>query len=477
MAEDTKTIGITVKKDDDMPEWYTQVCLKAELADFSPIKGCMVIRPNGLSMWTSIQDFFNKRMKLMGVRNAYFPLFIPESFFKKEAEHAKGFKPEVAWVESKEDQGERLAIRPTSEAIMYDSYSKWVRSWRDLPLRINQWCNVVRWEVSDTKLFLRTREFLWQEGHCVYETEEECDKETRLVLDEYVMVAEELLAIPVLKGYKSEHEKFAGASRTYTFEALMPDGKALQTGTSHNLGQNFGKAFDIQFVGKDKEKHYPYQNSWGISTRMIGAVVMVHGDNKGLVLPPRAAENKVVIVPIIFDNTKDSVLEKAQEVKTMLHELNPIIDDRDEYNPGYKYNHWELRGIPLRIEIGPKDVEKESVMLVRRDTGKKESVKIEHIQEKVKETLDAMHHEMFEKAKKYLYENIVEVASFSEFVEAIKDRKMVKVPSCGKIECEDKVKELTNATCRVIPFVHKTEENCFHCNEKARHIAYFARSY
>jgi prolyl-tRNA synthetase len=477
-TEELKTLGITVKKSDDMPEWYGQVCQKAELAEPSVIKGCMIIRPNGMQIWENIQAFFDARIKTYGVKNAYFPTLIPESFFKREEAHAEGFKAEVAWIEKKDEGGERLALRPTSETIMYDSYSRWIRSWRDLPLRINQWCNVFRWEVSDTKVFLRTREFLWQEGHCVYETEEECEKETKEYLQEYVRVAEELLAFPVLTGKKSEHEKFAGAKTTYTIEALMPDGKALQMGTSHNLGQHFAKAFGIEYVGSDKEKHLPWQNSWGISTRMIGAVVMVHGDDKGFVLPPRVAQNKVVIVPILFDDTKDKVVAKCKELMHELAEFNPILDDRIEYNPGFKFNHWELRGIPFRLELGPKDLEKDSVVFVRRDTGKKEFIKTSEIKKKIHHSIDEMHGDMFSKAKKAMETNIVSVKEFKEFEEAVKDRKLIKAAHCGNFDCEEQIKQKTTATCRcIIEKEVSKEDACFNCGEKAKYFAYFAKNY
>ena len=293
--------GLTIKKGENFSEWYNQVVQKAELADYSDVKGFMVIRPNAYSIWEQIQSYFDQRIKTLGVRNAYFPLLIPESFFKKESEHAKGFAPEVAWISNKdENTTERLAIRPTSETIMYDSYSKWIRSWRDLPLRINQWCNVVRWETKATRLFLRTREFLWQEGHCVYETKEECDKETLQFLEEYRKTCEEILAIPVLVGRKTEKEKFSGAFYTLSVDGIMPDGKTLQMGTSHNLGQGFAKSFGISFLDRNEKKSVPWQNSWGISTRLIGAVIMAHGDDHGLVLPPKVAYNKVVIIPLLF---------------------------------------------------------------------------------------------------------------------------------------------------------------------------------
>ncbi|MBM3247668.1 proline--tRNA ligase, partial [Candidatus Pacearchaeota archaeon] len=358
-----KDKGITVTKEQDMPTWYEQVCLKAEIADFGPVKGTMVIRPNGYAIWQAIQDYFNANIvKPNNVRNAYFPLFIPESFFKKESEHAQGFSPEVAWLDtSVSGEGERIAIRPTSETIMYDSYSKWIRSYKDLPLKINQWCNVVRWETQATKLFLRSREFLWQEGHCVYETEKECEEDTINYIKLYQKLCKELLALPTMIGQKTEKEKFAGAKATYAIEGFMPDGKALQCGTSHNLGQGFAKAFNISFLGKDEKQHLPWQNSWGLSTRLLGGTIMTHSDNKGLVLPPKAAENKLVIVPIIIAKNQ-APLKKAKELAKQLQEFNPIIDEREGYSAGYKFSEWEMRGIPLRIEIGPRDLEENKIV-------------------------------------------------------------------------------------------------------------------
>jgi prolyl-tRNA synthetase len=471
--------GITVKKEEDMPEWYSQVVLKAELAEYSPIKGCMVIRPYGYAIWQQITDFFNARLKKLKVQNAYFPMFIPESFFKKEAEHAKGFKPEVAWVQNKdEDSNERLALRPTSETIIYYFFSKWIRSWRDLPYRINQWCNIVRWEVSDVKLFIRSREFLWQEGHCAYETEEECRTETLMYLEEYRRVAEELLSIPVILGRKTEKEKFAGAKATYTIESLMPDGKSLQLGTSHELAQGFAKAFDIQFLGKDEQKHYPWQNSWGISTRMIGACVMMHSDNKGLVLPPRIASIKVVIVPIFYEKDKDKILTACKEIKKSL-KVESEFDDREGYTPGWKFNEWELKGVPIRLELGPKDMEKDQVVLVRRDTGEKQCVKIMDVNKRIDEVLKAIQENLYFKAKKRIDENTVETKNWNEFMEFIKQRKLVKTIFCGEVTCEEEIKEKTGgATSRCIPFnSEKPNENCVHCGKKAQYEIYFSKNY
>jgi len=489
MSKEEK-LGIKAKKEEDFSEWYNEVVIKGELAEHSVIKGFMVIRPSGYAIWEKIQNYFDGNIKKIGVKNAYFPLLIPESFFKKEAEHAKGFAPELAWIEQKED-GVRYAIRPTSETIMYDSYSRWIRSWRDLPLRINQWCNVLRWEVKQTKLFLRTREFLWQEGHCVYETEKECDKESLVYLDEYKKVCEELLAIPVLEGKKTDKERFAGAIETYSLEALMPDGKALQMGTSHNLGQNFAKAFGIKFLGKDEKEYLPWQNSWGISTRLIGALVMVHSDDKGLVLPPKVAPVQIVIVPIYFKDKK-KILKKAIEIKNMLENqrfsaptslelknYNIILDDRDDYTPGWKYNEWELKGVPLRIEIGPKDVAKNQVVLVRRDNNKKEFVKISNLDQKIKKTLEDMQKNLFNKAKKFLNSNIVSSNSFNDFNKKLKNRKLVKAFFCGRVECEDEIKDKTNgATSRLISFDQpKKIGECIHCNKEGKFLVIFGKAY
>jgi prolyl-tRNA synthetase len=470
--------GITVKKEEDMPEWYEQVCLKSGLAEFSPVKGCMVIKPNGYQIWESIQDYFNKEIKKKGVRNAYFPLFIPESFFKKEAEHAEGFSPEVAWIDKESSgKGERLAIRPTSETIMYDSYSKWIRSYKDLPLRINQWCNIVRWETQQTKLFLRSREFLWQEGHCVYETEKECDKETKGIINLYQQVAEDLLAMPVLVGKKTDKEKFAGAKYTLTIEAFMPDGKSLQSGTSHNLGQSFAKGFGISFLGRDEKKHLPWQNSWGISTRLIGGMVMTHSDDRGLVLPPKVAYNKIVIIPILFDKTKGVVIKKAKEIEEELKKYNPILDDSEEYSPGYKYSEYELQGIPLRIEIGPRDIDNKQVVVARRDSGKKEFVKIKDLSKKIPEILDQMQKDMLSKAKKFLKSQIVEVKNWGEFVKGIKEKKIVKTSWCNESECEDLIKDKADgATSRCI-IEEKASGKCPQCGKKAKVVIYFSKSY
>jgi prolyl-tRNA synthetase len=477
--QDTK--GITVKKEEDMAEWYGQVVVKSELADYAPIRGFMIIRPRGYALWQAIQDELNGKIYKIGVRNAYFPLFIPESFFKKEATHAEGFNPEVAWIERQEGEIERFAVRPTSETIMYDSYGRWIRSWRDLPLRLNQWCNIVRWEVQDTKIFLRTREFLWQEGHCVYETEKECHKETLKYLELYRQVSEELLAIPVIPGRKSERERFAGAKNTYAIEGLMPDGKALQMGTSHDLGQGFAQAFGISFLGKDGTKQIPWQNSWGFTTRLIGALVMTHGDNKGLVLPPRIAENKIAIVPILFDTTKDVTLAKARELAKALKKFNPILDDRAEYSAGWKFNEHELNGIPLRIELGPKDIEKDQCVVVRRDTGEKKFVPLPELQTEIRRLLDEMQSQMFERARKRMQESIRTINTWAEFEQGDRDKRLMLAPHCGVVECEQEIKDVTKGvTARCIPLKGErlsTGAMCVRCGKKAKYNIYFARAY
>ena len=478
--EDNK--GITAKKEENMPEWYEQVILKSELAEHAPIKGCMVIRPAGYAVWQSIQDYFNEVMKKYGVKNAYFPMFIPESFFQREASHAKGFKAEVAWVEPKTEDSQRYAIRPTSETIMYDAYAKWIRSWRDLPLRINQWCNICRWEVQDCKLFLRSREFLWQEGHCVYETEEECDKEAQQFLQEYKKLAEEILAIPVIIGKKTEKEKFAGAKTTYTMESIMPDGKALQMGTSHNLGQGFARAFGITYKGKDMKEMTPWQNSWGVSTRLIGALVMMHSDNKGLVLPPKVAATQVVIVPILFEDTREKVMKAARDIAIELQKvgIRANVDERDGYSPGWKFNEWEMKGIPVRIEIGPKDLEKQHCVVVRRDIGKKEFIALDAVKKEMPKILDAMQKDLFAKAEKHVKSSIGSATNWQEFMDAINNKKMVRVFFHESEELEAEIKEKTSGvTTRCIPFDAKDAKGkkCFYSGKPATTEVLFAKNY
>src|SRR5215813_6353969 len=389
MAKQETFVTEITPRSQDFSQWYLDVVRKAELADYSPVKGCMVIRPYGYAIWEQIQQAFDREFKKSGHVNAYFPLFIPESFLRKEAEHVEGFAPQVAYVThgGGEELAEKLVVRPTSEAIIGTMYAKWIKSWRDLPVLVNQWANVVRWE-KKTYPFLRTTEFLWQEGHTAHETEDEAEAETLKILDLYADVCESVLAVPVVKGRKSESEKFAGASRTYSIEALMGDGRALQAGTSHNLGQNFAKAFEITFQGRDKTLQHVWGTSWGVTTRLIGAVIMTHGDDSGLVLPPRVAPHQVVMVPIGRDNWRETVLPKAKEIQAELAAagIRVTLDERDE-RPGWKFAEWELRGVPLRVEIGPKDIEKSQVLIARRDTREKLGVPMDGLAGRVKEML------------------------------------------------------------------------------------------
>ena len=482
MEKEIEFVKEIASKEKNFSQWYVDVVRKAELADYTTIKGCMVIRPYGYGLWENMQAGLDRRIKETGHKNAYFPLFIPESLLKKEAEHVEGFAPELAWVTHGGNQKleERLAVRPTSEAIICSLYSKWVRSWRDLPILINQWVNIVRWE-KVTRLFLRTTEFLWQEGHTAHKSEQEAEEETLKILNQvYRDYIEKDLAIPVIVGRKTEKEKFAGALHTYTLEALMSDGKMLQAGTSHNLGQNFAKAFDIKFLDEDQQEKYVWQTSWGTTTRLIGALVMVHGDERGLKLPPKVAPVQVIIVPIMFDKTKKEVLEKAESIRTILKkDFRVEIDIRDGYTPGWKFNEWEMRGVPLRLEIGPKDIAKGQVMLARRDTGEKIAVKEEKLVEIVKELLDNIQENLFTRAKKFLEENIREASDYNEFKKIIeKQRGLIKTYWCGSKDCEDKIKEETKASIRCIPF--KQEEasgKCIYCGKESSTLVYFARAY
>ena len=440
----------------------------------------MVIKPYGYGIWENIQKELDRRFKETGHENAYFPLLIPESLLKKEAEHVEGFAPEVAWVThgGNEKLGERLVVRPTSETIICAMYSKWIQSYRDLPLLYNQWCSVVRWEKT-TRPFLRTAEFLWQEGHTAHATAEEAQEETLRMLEVYREFAENVLAIPMVTGQKTEKEKFAGALKTYTIEALMQDGKALQSGTSNNLGQHFAKVFDIQFLDKDGQLKYVYQTSWGVSTRLIGGIIMVHGDERGLVLPPRVAPIQVIIVPIAIH--KEGVLDKAREIYQQLKDagVRVKLDDRDTQSPGWKFNEWELKGVPLRLEIGPKDIEKNQVVLVRRDNFEKSFVSMDNLAETVKEMLDKVHDGMYQKALDMRERHTHVANNMEEFVDVLENKKgFVKAMWCGNRGCEDKVKEDTGATIRCIPFEQENlGDKCICCGEEAKHMVYFAKAY
>ncbi len=478
-----KDVGITVKKGENFSEWYTQVVTKAELADYAGIKGFMVLMPYGYSIWENIVNYIDRRIKEMGHRNAYFPTLIPESFLKREAEHFQGFVPEVFWAThaGDEEMGERLAIRPTSETIIYDSYSRWVRSWRDLPVLINCWNSVLRAEITMTKPFLRTSEFLWQEGHTVHETQEEAEKEVMDMLGVYKELMERLLAIPVLGGKKSDSDKFVGALYTTTLEAIMPDGKALQMGTSHNLGQNFAKSFGIKFLGRDEKEHYAWQTSWGVSWRMIGAMIMVHGDDKGLVLPPKIAPIQVVVVPIYKSEGKAAVLGKARSICQELIKggIAAHVDDREQYTPGWKFNEWELKGVPLRLEVGPRDIENKQAILARRDNFQKITVKENELTDRTLATLAEIQNSLFERAKNILQTYTNAVTSYSQFKEILEERGgFLRACWCGRTHCESSIKEETGATIRIIPFNGGgIFSACVYCGEQAKTVAYFAKAY
>jgi len=482
--EKERQVKRITQKSEDFSKWYVEVVQKAELADYTPMKGMMVIRPYGYAVWENVQRALDTRIKATGHVNAYFPLFIPETFLQKEAEHVKGFSPEVAWVTigGKEELEERLAVRPTSEAIIGHMYAKWVKSWRDLPVLINQWANIVRWE-KVTRPFLRTTEFLWQEGHTCHETAEEGQAETLKILDLYRDVCEAELAIPVLAGRKSLSEKFAGAQMTYAVEALMTDGKALQMATSHNLGQHFSKAFDIKFEDRAQKLQYVWQTSWGMTTRTIGALIMVHGDDSGLRFPPRVAPVQVVVVPISVGDWKTTVLPAAEAVAAGLKAagVRAAIDAREEATPGWKFAEYEMRGVPLRVEIGPRDLKAGQVVLVRRDTKAKEAVPLASLNAHVPAVLDDIQAGLYAQAKAFLEANIRDAADYESFRSILEnERGFVRAAWCGGEACEDRIKAETMATIRVIPLDDneaRTAAPCVACGGKGEVLAYFARSY
>jgi len=467
---------------EDFSRWYLDVVRRAELADYSPVKGCMVIRPYGYAIWEHIQRLLDQRFKATGHVNAYFPLFIPESLLMKEKEHVEGFAPQVAWVTKGGDEvlEEKLIVRPTSEAIIGVMYAKWIKSWRDLPVLINQWANVVRWE-KVTRPFLRTTEFLWQEGHTAHETAEEAEVETLKILGIYKEFAETELAMPVVDGIKSDSEKFAGASRTYSIEALMGDGRALQAGTSHNLGQNFSKAFEIQFQGRDKALQHVWTTSWGVSTRLIGGVIMTHGDDSGLILPPNIAPHQVVIIPIPRGNWKETVLPKAEAIRDELtaRGIRVKLDAGEENSPGWKYAEWELRGVPLRLEIGPKDLEKGQVFSARRDTREKAAIPFDGLAGRVQEILAAIQANLLARALKFREEHTTEVATWDEFVSAMAGRPGFLIAAwCGEADCEAAIKAETQATLRNIPMAsERVEGTCVKCGKPSHVRAWFAKAY
>ncbi len=465
--------------EEDFARWYTDIVIKAGLADYTDTKGCIAIRPYGYAIWENIQNYTDKKFKETGVKNAYFPVLIPENLLQKEKDHVEGFAPEVAWVTEAggEKLEEKYCIRPTSETIISTMYSKWLSSWRDLPFVYNQWCNVLRWE-KETRPFLRSREFLWQEGHTIHETAEEAKERTIQMLNIYQDVVENLLAIPTVKGIKTESEKFAGAEATYTIETMMHDGKALQSATSHYFGQNFTKPFEIKFQNREGKEEYAYQTSWGSSTRLLGALIMAHGDNRGLKLPPKVAPIQVVVVPVA--QNKEGVLEKAHELYNSLKSMfRAEIDDRDNVSPGFKFNDWEMKGVPVRIELGPRDIENGVCVLVRRDTAEKVVVKLNEVEKVIAETLEKIHNNMFEKCKKRLEEKTTIATTLDEFVTSMNEHQgFIKAMWCGDPACEEKIKELTAAKSRCMPFEQeKISDKCVCCGKPADKMVIWGRQY
>jgi prolyl-tRNA synthetase len=478
-----KEIGITVKKSEDFSEWYTQTVIKSELADYAPVKGLIVLRPDGYSIWESIKSSLDTKFVATGHRNGFLPTLIPESLLAKEKDHFAGFNPEVFWVTKSGDNelGDRLALRPTSETLAYTLFSKWIRSWRDLPLKINFWNTALRAEIKATKPFLRTSEFLWQEGHTVHVNKEEAEKEVTDILGLYKKTVEEELAIPVITGKKSEKEKFVGAVYTLTMESLMPDGKALQMGTSHFLGQNFSKPFDVKYANKENIQSYAWQTSWGVSWRLIGGMIMVHGDDKGLVLPPRVAPIQVIIIPIYYsDEDKEKIEKISKEIEKQLREvkIRVQVDNREQLTPGFKFNDWEMKGIPLRIEIGPKDLEKNQVTFARRHNRQKEDQKIIGLVDRVVSELDKIHNDMFADAGKILRDKTVGVYNYDDFKIELEKGRLIKAPICDNPECEEKIKEETGADVRVITDdAEDTSAKCIKCSNQSVISPLFARGY
>jgi prolyl-tRNA synthetase len=474
--------GITAKKAENFDEWYTQVILRSELADYGPVSGCLIYRPAAYAIWENIQKAVDGEFKRVGIRNTYFPLFIPERLLKKEAEHVAGFSPEVAWVteagQSKLE--ERLAIRPTSETVMYDAISRWVRSWRDLPLRLNQWNNVVRWEFKHPTPFLRGREFLWNEGHTAFASKAEADAERDEILGIYRMVTEEYLAIPGYMGRKTDSEKFAGAEASYSIEHLLPDGKAIQGPDFHSDGQRFAKAFEIAFVDEKGDRQFAWQNTFALTTREIGVMLAIHSDDKGAVVPPKLAEVQVVVVPIVSDENKQKVLAEAKKAAEKIGvRFRTRLDDRDHLTPGRKFNEWELKGIPLRVELGPRDIEAGQAVLVRRDTGGKRNAKLAAIADEVARDIEEMGRSLLERARESLKRNTHMTTSYDELKKIIKDKGgIVRAPWCGSAECENKLKDETGAKIINMPMdQHPSDSRCLLCGGHAEIIVNIARSY
>ncbi|TLY10581.1 MAG: proline--tRNA ligase [Thaumarchaeota archaeon] len=475
--------GIDAKRNEDFSEWYTQVVLKAGLADYAPVKGFIVLRPYGYAIWESIRDILDRRFKETGHQNAFLPVLIPESLLSKEKNHFAGFTPEVFWVTKAGDTdiGERLALRPTSETLAYSVFAKWITSYRDLPLKINFWNSALRAEIKATKPFIRTSEFLWQEGHTVHATEEEAEQEVMMILDIYRDLIENYLAVPSLTGYKSDGEKFVGAKYTTTLEGLMADGRALQMGTSHHLGQNFSKPFEIKYLGKDTKEHFAWQTSWGVSWRLIGALIMVHGDDKGLVLPPQVAPIQVVIVPIHKDKDAKLVKDRAAEIESELKRasIRAYMDGRDGYTSGWKFNEWEMKGVPLRINIGPRDIEKGQAEFVRRDTKEKMQSERAELVDTANKLLANIQESLLSRARAFLNENTSRPDSYSEFKSIIERRGgFVMAGWCEREECEERIKQDTGADIRVIPFEQKDRPaKCIYCGQESMKAVIFARAY
>lgn len=480
MAKDKKLVEAITSMETDFAQWYTDVVKKAELIDYSSVKGCMVIKPAGYAIWENIQNELDKRFKETGVENVYMPMFIPESLLQKEKDHVEGFAPEVAWVThgGMNPLQERLCVRPTSETLFCDFYANDVQSYRDLPKCYNQWCSVVRWE-KETRPFLRSREFLWQEGHTAHATAEDAQERTLQMLHLYADFCEEVLAIPVIRGQKTDKEKFAGAESTYTIEALMHDGKALQSGTSHNFGDGFAKAFHIQYTDKENKLQYIHQTSWGMSTRLIGGIIMVHGDDSGLVLPPKIAPTQVMVIPI--QQHREGVLEKAADIRSILKQSGIRVKmDDSEKSPGWKFAEQEMRGIPIRLELGPKDIEANKCVLVRRDTREKTECSLDDVSTVITSLLETIQKDMYDRAKAHRDAHISDVTTYEEFKDAVEHKPgFIRAMWCGDAACENKIKEDTTATSRCIPFgEHKAlSDVCVCCGKAAHKLIYWGKAY
>jgi prolyl-tRNA synthetase len=478
-----KEIGITTKKKDNFSEWYTQVVTKAGLIDYSPVKGFIILKPYGYRIWEIIKESLDRKLQESGHQNGFLPILIPESLLSKEKEHFKGFTPEVFWVTKagNNDLSDKLAVRPTSETLAYQIFSKWIMSYRDLPLKINFWNSALRAEIKATKPFIRNSEFLWQEGHTVHENSKGAEEEVFLILDYYKCIIENFLAIPTIKGIKTEKEKFVGALYTTTLESMMPDGKALQMATSHNLGQNFSKPFEIRFLGRDSKQYFGWQTSWGLSWRLIGALVMMHGDNKGLILPPKIAPIQLVIVPIFKNKERDIVIEESKKLLAELKkmEFRVVLDDREEYTAGWKFNDWEIKGVPLRINIGVRDIKNKNLEIVRRDTGEKILINREGCSERIYFYLDQIQKLLFDKAKEIQDNNIIKVSNYEEMKVILKENGgFILADWCEKEECENSIKNDTGADIRLVPFDKSDSENkCIYCNAHSKKTVIFAKAY